>query len=114
MSFLSKETKFLGLYHANQIKNIKQNVIYYRAKVKFILNKNLFILSKYPFYTEQKSFSYRAFNSHPFNNGIVYNHKKVTLGLDDIITTVSSQGSQNIITQIIITKFNITWNIITE
>ncbi len=35
-------------------------------------------------------------------------------GLDDNITTVSSQHVQNIITQIIITKFNITWNIITK
>jgi hypothetical protein len=35
-------------------------------------------------------------------------------GLDDNITTVSSQRDQNIITQIIITKFNITWNIITK
>jgi len=35
-------------------------------------------------------------------------------GLDEIITTVSSQRYQNIITQNIITKFNITWNSITK
>jgi hypothetical protein len=47
-------------------------------------------------------------------NFLKVGHMVVRAGLDDNITTVSSQHVQNIITQIIITKFNITWNIITK
>ena len=51
--FLGQECKFKILYHAKVIKNIKHNIIYYWANVKYLLNKNLLISSKNPFYTEQ-------------------------------------------------------------
>jgi hypothetical protein len=82
MSFGDKNENLKGFIMQSGLKisskfcfNIGQKCILYRAKIHFILSKN-------SFYTEQKSISYRAFNSHPFKKclvcgGILYQQTKV-------------------------------------
>ncbi len=46
-------------------KSLEQFFIYYWAEFCFLSSKNLILLSKYPFFIEQKFISYREFKSYP-------------------------------------------------
>ena len=60
-----RNSSFSILYRTKTRKIIKRNLISYWTKINFLSSINLFILNKNPFFTEQKSISYRAINSHP-------------------------------------------------
>ena len=54
------------VYGAKIILVTEQKLFSYHAIIFLIFSKNLFLSSKNSFYIEQKSMSYRAFNSHPY------------------------------------------------